>query len=362
MRIVIITSSLEPGGAQRVISNLILAWSNCGIESHLILLEKKERFYSIPPSVPIIEIGRKSNNVFLNKLRVLNAVRKNVKRIRPDVVLSMPEEIGIWIIGALLGTGFPVVVSERNNPWKMPYKKVTRLCRKVLYPFAKGYIFQSEKASSFFSKKIQAKGVVLDNPLDLSKIPDVYHGTRNNAFLFAGRLEEQKNPELLIRGFSVFNKRVPGYKLLIFGEGSLKNNLAKLITELELDENVFLKGLCTDLFKQNADAKGFIMTSNYEGVPNSLIEAIASGIPSISTNFDPAGPKSVFQHESSMITIIPKNDCLALSESLEHLAKMGVNEMDYSVSENVKERFSSKSVSQQWLNYLVKVSYDCKKK
>lgn len=79
-------------------------------------------------------------------------------RYKPDVVLSMPEDIGIYVILALVGFQNPVCVSERNNPWVMPDVKITRLLRKIAYPLADGIIFQTDMAKSYFPKNIQKKG------------------------------------------------------------------------------------------------------------------------------------------------------------------------------------------------------------
>lgn len=92
----------------------------------------------------LYEIGRQSNNRITDKLKRYKKVRKNIKEIRPDVVLSMPEEIGIYVLFALIGVKVPVFVSKRNNPWVMPNKKITRLMRKLMYPRAKGLIFQTQ--------------------------------------------------------------------------------------------------------------------------------------------------------------------------------------------------------------------------
>ena len=119
----------------------------------------------------------------------------------------------------------PVFVSERNNPWVMPYKKITRFLRKLLYHRASGIIFQTKLAQSFFSDSIQKKSKVIFNPVDLERIPAMYTKERKKIIAGAGRLFEQKNFKLLIDAFSIIQKQHEDYKLVIYGEGYQKEEL-----------------------------------------------------------------------------------------------------------------------------------------
>src|SRR5690554_1094987 len=113
MKIVIVTKNLSSGGAERVITQLLSEWCKNGISCNLILLNKELKFYSIPNEVSLYEIGKKSRFKFIDKIKRYLYVRKIIKKISPDIVLSLPEEIGIYVISALIGTKIPVIVSER---------------------------------------------------------------------------------------------------------------------------------------------------------------------------------------------------------------------------------------------------------
>lgn len=156
-KIVIVTRNMEGDGAERVIAQLSNYFVECGKKCSIITLDDKEIFYKLDPEISVLPVGFKNRNKLLDKLMRYRVVRKLVKQEKPDLVLSLPEEIGVYVLLALLGTGIPVYVSERNNPWVMPDVRITRILRTLMYPFAKGIIFQTETAKSFFPKYIQRK-------------------------------------------------------------------------------------------------------------------------------------------------------------------------------------------------------------
>lgn len=354
MHIVIVTRNLAAGGAERVIAQLLTEWCNNEIECSLILLNKEPLFYEIPSKVNLIEIGTLSDNKYFDKALKYLKVRKIIKNINPDIVLSMPEEIGIYVIGALLGIKIPVVVSERNNPWVMPYKKITRVLRKLLYPFASGVIFQTEQAKSFFSKRIQRKSIVLPNPLDLSRIPEPAEGERDKVIVGAGRLEPQKNFKLLISAFTEFYKKHQDYKLVIYGEGNLRAELENQIKNSGLPEGVItLSGRVSDLLERIRSASVFVLSSDYEGMPNVLIEAMATGVPCISTDCPPGGPAQIIRHGDNGFLVSVNNK----DELINSLNKL-IDEPDLqrkfsSESIKIKAQYDTKIISKEWKDYLL---------
>ena len=352
MKIAVVTKNLCAGGAERVIAQLLNKWVENGIECTLVLLDKREHFYSVDDKVDVFEVGRLSKNPLINKWKIYRKVRKIVKKEAPDIVLSMPEEIGIYVIGALLGTKIPVVVSERNNPWVMPDKKVTRALRKLLYPRAAGLIFQTKQAASFFSDKLQKKGTVLPNPLDLSRIPEPYTEEREKIIVGAGRLEKQKNFNLLIESFAEFYKTHSDYKLVIYGEGSLRQDLEARAKSLLPDSAWSMPGRVTDLPERLNKASAFVLSSDYEGMPNVLIEAMAMGVPCVSVDCAPGGAAELIEDGVNGY-LVPIGDKDRLVERLSEL--IDNNEKAKSFSESsieIKKKLDADIVVKKWLDYL----------
>lgn len=358
MKIGIVTSALVAGGAQRVIIQLIQRWVEEENDIVLVLLEKKEKFFSVPRDVKLFEIGRQSKNSLIDKFSRYSKVRKILKSEKVDVILSLPEEIGIYVIPSMFFTHIPVIVSERNNPWVMPNKKITRMLRKVFYPFASGTIFQTKGAASFFSRRIQEKGIILPNPLDISRLPDPYHGERRKIIVGAGRLERQKNFSLLIEAFSDFYKKNKDYELHIFGNGSMKHDLTELSDKLLPKGKVKLLGNNPDLLNTIKDCAIFVLSSDYEGVPNVLIEAMSIGMPVISTDCAPGGARELISNNENGLLIETSNRT-QLSLAMEKLANN--KELAEQLSQNapkIRYDLASDIVASKWISYLKQVAMD----
>lgn len=352
MRIAIVTRNMGAGGAERVIAQLIEEWSAMGHCCSLICMHPEEAFYSIPEGVEWHNVPKFAENYNVDKLLRYRYLRKLLKQISPDIVLSLPEEIGIYVIAAMLGTGIPVVVSERNNPWRMPDKKISRILRKLVYPFSAGLIFQTECAAAFFSKAQRKKGIILQNPLDLSRIPEPYGGTREKVIVGAGRLEPQKNFKLLIDAFVAFYPNHPDYRLVIYGDGKQRAELEAYALE-RIPENVFsLPGKVQNLPDRLNCAAAFVLSSDFEGMPNVLIEAMAMGVPCVSTDCPSGGPRELIEDGVNGL-LIPVGDSEALARCLEKL----VTETDIRPNaQQIRARFDCKIVAAQWEQYLLKVA------
>ncbi len=317
-KIDIVTKAMTSGGAERVIAQLANYFVTHGICCRIITTDDREVMYQLNEKVKVVPIGKRSDNKVIDRVVRYSVLRKVVLSDRPDVVLTMPEDTGIYVILALLGTKIPVYVSERNNPWVMPDVKITRFLRKIAYPFATGVIFQTEMAKSFFSPRIQKKGVVLPNPVDASRIPAPYEGEREKRFVAVGRLEPQKNFPLLIRAFAEFHKEIQGYKLTIYGEGRERKKLENLIKDLGMQNNIELPGRDKDVLNKINNAAAFILSSDYEGMPNALIEAMCMGMPVISTDCPSGGPNELIDNGSNGI-LVPVGNIRAMVQAMEKI-------------------------------------------
>lgn len=350
-KIVIITRNMECGGAERVIAQLSNYFVECGKECSIITLDDKEVFYKLDQRISVRSVGFKSNNKLLDKLMRYRVVRKIVKQENPDMVMALPEEIGVYVLLALLGTEIPVYVSERNNPWVMPNVKITRILRTLMYPFAKGIIFQTETAKSFFPEYIQRKAVVLHNPIETERIPCRYHGERESIIVAAGRLVPQKNFALLISAFSRFYKNHPEYTLQIYGEGELREKLVNLANSLQIAEKVELPGRSTSLLQKMNSAAMFVLTSDYEGMPNVLLEAMCMGMPVISTDCPSGGPKELIEDGINGL-LVPVQDEEALLAAMNKMTDSFYADNLANKAYLMRERLTSQEVFENWYEYL----------
>lgn len=358
-KIAIITRNMHGGGAERVIAQLIKYFYLKKIKIILITIDKEEIFYELPKDIKIYEIGKQSDNKVLDRIYRYKKVREISEKNNVDLVLSMPEDIGIYVIPALIGSKIPVVVSERNNPWVMPDKMITRFMRSIFYNFVDGVIFQTNMAASFFNKKIQNKGVVLSNPVDINRIPMPYLGERNNEIVAVGRLAPQKNFKLLISAFEEFQKHNSKYKLVIYGEGPLRNELEDYARKTLIKGSYEFPGKKKNILDIINKSAMFILSSDYEGVPNVLIEALAMGLPVISTDCPSGGPRSLMDDGGNGI-LIPVNDKEALVNAMNKLVQENYNKSLLNDALKFRNKVGDERIYEKWLDYLNNINRKAK--
>lgn len=350
-RICVVTRNMLSGGAERVIAQLLNNFAKCGIDCSIITMDDEAVFYDLYESIRLTPVGIKSENKLIDRIKRCIEVRSLVKEEKPDVVLTMPEDTGVYVILALLGMRIPVYVSERNNPWVMPNVKITRILRTLMYPFAKGIIFQTEMAKSFFPEYIQKKGIVLPNPVDDSRIPQPYCGEREKWIAAVGRLDAQKNFPMLIRAFHQFAHKHPDYRLVIFGEGRMRGQLETLVTELGEGERISLPGRSEHVLEEIKKAAMFVLSSDYEGMPNVLLEAMCMGMPVISTDCPSGGPRELIVHGENGL-LVPVGDEVALCQAMEGLADEKYASRLAKAAFEIRPTVTSRDVFDMWKNYL----------
>ena len=149
-RLLIMTHNMAGGGCERVIAQLANRFADWGIACTIVTEYACESFYPLDARVRLMPLLPGGACPSRSIPRAYLALRRLVRRERPDVVLAMPEKVNVWTVLFLLGSGVPVVVSERNDPRRHPESRVKRLLRALLYPFARGFIFQTQGAAACF--------------------------------------------------------------------------------------------------------------------------------------------------------------------------------------------------------------------
>ena len=294
MKIFLYTSVLFGGGAERVLCALANnLYKNPQNEVFLIASYKLDEEYYVNKSIKKIYIDKSVENK--NSIKQILNLRKLIKQEKPDVIISFLPEPNFKTLISSFGLKSRKIISIRNDP-KVEYSsKASKILCKILYPRADGIVFQTEDAKKFFSEKIQQKSEIIMNQVDerffeTDRISEDY-------YVATGRLKEQKNYDMMINSFSEFIKQCPNEKLFIYGDGTKEdeNRLNSLIKNKNAENNIFIKGVSTDVPKVLSHAKGFLMTSNYEGMPNGLLEAMSVGLPCICTDCPCGGPKTVIE-------------------------------------------------------------------
>jgi GalNAc-alpha-(1->4)-GalNAc-alpha-(1->3)-diNAcBac-PP-undecaprenol alpha-1,4-N-acetyl-D-galactosaminyltransferase len=297
MKICCCINSLCSGGKERVMSELINGFiSNHDAEVHVVLYGlNPEVFYEINPQAIFHKPTFKPiRNRLLLIIKTMSYLRKEIKRINPDTVLSFGELWNSFVLLALLGTHYPVFVSDRCRPNKS-FGKFHDTLRKWLYPKAAGVIAQTEKAKEFYQKQFKQKNIpVIGNPINQIEIAQ--DNNRENVVVSVGRLIDTKNFDQLISIFTAIE--ITDWKLIIVGGDALKQTnsitLQEQIDKLGMNDRIELAGTRKNVVDYLKKAKIFAFTSSSEGFPNVVGEALSAGLPVVAYDCI-AGPSDMIE-------------------------------------------------------------------
>lgn len=352
-KILFYINTLERGGAERVISNLANQYAASGSKVYFATSNGADNEY--PLEKEILRFNLMQNyisNKILKNIYLVRKLRKIINDKKPDIVISFLNEANFRSILATLGTGIPLIISVRNNPQHEYSNKLYYYMQKILFPYANGIVFQTEDAKNWFSKKVQKNSCIIMNQVDKSFF-ETEHMT-GSYYCAVGRLSEQKNYNMMINGFARFHSKYPNEKLFIYGVGPLEKDLKEYIKDLGMEDVIVLKGLSDNIPQVLSNAKAYIMTSNYEGMPNALLEAMAVGLPVVSTDCPCGGPKSVIKNGENGF-LIPANDEAALADILEKLQDNAICEKIGQSARNSSKMFMPDAVFENWDNYVEKI-------
>ncbi|PZV19590.1 MAG: glycosyltransferase family 4 protein [Pseudanabaena sp.] len=357
--IAIVTPSLSCGGAERALVLLCDGLKKNGHQVSLITIaETKKDFYKVPVGVNrialnIAGISPTPFHVVRNNIYRLWIIRQTLRSLRPDVVISFLVETNILTLLALIQTKYPVLVSEQNNP-NVGVKNVWKqLCRWV-YPLARKVVSVSEGVDSYFDSWLPKKQrAVIFNPLqpigeDLGTF-DLPNGADSNKkwVISMGRLVEQKNFEMLLAAFHEIRDQHPDWQLLIFGEGEKRKELESLRDKLGLGDQVLFPGQTPNPIAVLKKSQLFVLSSRWEGLGVVLIEALACGLPVVSTDC-PSGPREIIRDGVDGI-LVPNKDKLALANAMDLLMSNKSERERLAVcAVEAVERFSLDKITKEW--------------
>lgn len=360
MKILFCLGSLQKGGAERVVANLsnyLLKENNVSI----VTTVNKSVEYILNENIKIYTLDDK--NIIKNKL-IRNIKRRNklkmiVNQIKPDIIISFLPEPTFRVMS--LKIDIPRIISERNDP-NTEYKSfIYHLLMKHFYKRADGFVFQTRQAMEYFDENIIEKSTIIANPINEKFINKKNVADKEEIIITTGRLTEQKNQKLLINAFSKITNKYPSYRLEIYGEGELRGELEKQINDLNLSEKVFLLGKVDDIEEKLERAKIFVLTSDYEGMPNALMEAMALKLAVISTNCPCGGPETLIDNGKNGI-LIPTGNEEDLVTALEKL----LGDSKYAIelgneAGKIIEKVNPQKIYNEWEEYINKVLRERKK-
>ncbi len=345
------------GGTERVALNLAGHFLKNDYKVTIVTTYKREKEIPFPEGAE--RIITEHEGIEFNEGRIGNFKKRlnNLKdvwmQIKPDVILSF---IGKNNMMALLSTrdlDIPVYVAVRGDPYAEYATKAMRLVSRTLFVKAAGVILQTERSKSYFPSYIRKKCIVLKNPINPVYMKENADRKTDNSIVTVGRCDNNKNQMMLIRAFMSIRFKYPNQKLVIYGDGPERQHLIDYVREHGLEDYVLLPGITNNTREAIKNAGIFVLTSNTEGMPNVLIEAMALGIPCISTDCPCGGPAEIIRDGENGI-LVPVGDVDALAQAADRLLS------DYDMAQKmgnkatkVRELLNPDRVDKEWEEYLM---------
>jgi GalNAc-alpha-(1->4)-GalNAc-alpha-(1->3)-diNAcBac-PP-undecaprenol alpha-1,4-N-acetyl-D-galactosaminyltransferase len=314
MKILLLTSSLGSGGAERVATTLANAWASGSDEVILVptFSGGGESFYILSDSVKLIFLSQLAGLASSNSKRYVQrffALRKLVCDQRPDVVVSFLPNVNIAALLVNTFSGVPSVICERSDPTQQPIGTLWALACKALYRMADCVVVQTESVAGAIGQLYGGlrNVTVIPNPipqaLDRWQVSADREGPRR-VLLSMGRLAKEKQVQHIISTFALVQTDHPEWDLHIYGDGPMAESLRKQVQQAGLAERIFFKGNTPEPWAVMAQADAFVMTSAYEGFPNALLEAMAVGLPCVAYDCR-SGPRELSRDGQDALLVAP---------------------------------------------------------
>ncbi len=322
--ILIVVSTLTAGGAERAASEIANAWAMRGSRVALLTISSVQSdHYRLHANVMRIAVNliwdsKGLWDALLSNLRRSFTLRREILRFRPDVVITFADQTNMRVLAAMLGTGTPVIVSERIDPRVHRISRGWSLARRLLYPFSAALVVQTRSVASWAVQVVHKKKVrVIPNFVRAMNF--VSSRTNGHYLLAMGRLDAQKGFDLLLKAYAASSARELGFRLKIVGVGHELGNLTALGRQLGIEGYLDFPGASLTPEVEMMQATMFVLSSRFEGFPNVLVEAMALGCAVIATDC-PSGPAEIITDGRDGL-LVPTEDIAALTRALDRLLK-----------------------------------------
>lgn len=294
-----VTSSLQGGGAQRVLVNIANRFAQDGWQTHIIcfVAQNIPSIFLINPLIKLHYLPRGytiKDRIVPKCAKMLQAL---IAEISPDILIPFLMPITAYTFLAAKRLKIKIIVSERNDPVRTPVDPFWRKQRDFIFTHADGCVFQTQSAFEYFGVNALSKYAIIRNPLDLSNVRDdvIKANERSHRIICIGKYEPQKNLSFLLDVFNEFLQTHPDYSLEVYGNDYHRRRLLlkQKAIALGIENKVHLNDASPDIFNIMYDARMCVLPSKYEGMPNALIESVSLGIPSIASDCPAYGGRQV---------------------------------------------------------------------
>lgn len=347
-------TTLGGGGAERVLCNLASFLSAEGNYVDIYVLRGNDRKYELAAGVQVhfLQPEYYEKKGLFYRAQEIQTVRQFLKELNGDVLISFLE---LPVLLSLLFKNkydVPLIICERSDP-----KKYSKLYQKLYQKYAyraEGCVCQTNTIKAWYDT-VRGENVVIPNAID-EKFQDAPLSSRTSKNIVTmGRLTPEKNQKILIKAFAMLPEQYQDYHLIIYGQGPLLNELKNLSIKQNVVGKVHFPGYTNNVIEQLKDANIFVLSSDYEGMPNALAEAMAMGIPCVSTDCSGGGARELIDDGVNGI-LVRCGDSHQMERKIQQLLDnpSQANKLGQSAVK-IRYRLSAKRIYHEWELYIKKI-------
>lgn len=357
MHIFIVTSSLEAGGSERVLSSMANYWVQHGHAVTLVTLTSPATdWYPLDGRVTRIGLDLCSDSNTLwqalsANVRRIGGLRRAVRASQADMIISFLTSTNVLTLIARIWLDVPVVISERIDPRMHRIGRVWQGLRRALYRKADALVVQTNAVSKWAKRLARPDAVrVIPNPVAVEAPhlpPRSTHSSRTRTVVAMGRLSKQKGFDLLLQAFAQCVCTRSGWCLEIMGDGAERAKLEALAGTLGITDQVHFHGRVSNPSTILIRADLFVLSSRYEGFPNALLEAMACGVAVVATDC-PSGPRDIIRDGIDGL-LVPVENVDALSDAMGALMDNPEQRVNLGRrAREISDRFSVHTIMAMW--------------
>ena len=362
----ILITGMRVGGAERVAATMANTFNRRGHDSTLVSMQNKPNPYPLDEQVHYFGCGlsyneeggslAKNASLIRSAIKAFPRFRRIIKENRPDAVITFLNNASIFgvLYKILRDHHLPVIVYEQSDPRR--YSKAMCKILRFFFKHSNAVVCQSRDVENYYREGGSKKTVVIDNPLNEDCIAIEPATVRSKRIVAAGRLMKLKNYNLLLDAFEKVHTLFPEYQLEIYGDGPDKEILEQKRDKMTCASYVHFMGNVSNVMRRVSDASLYVMSSDYEGFPNALVEAMASGIPAICTDYPSGTAREIIQSGVNGI-VVPTGDVDAMADAMKTmLGDRNKAEAMGKEGYKIRERLEANHISEQWESLVREVS------
>lgn len=343
-KLIIVTHSAGNGGAERVSCILANQFAKFGYDVTFYAIHSDKHDYYLNEKIHYVYFDLVTKNKVFKQIERAIRLKRYIKTHGMNTMISFVCVEGILLCG---NKKLRKIYSLRNDPNRIMNKGIMRVLRNMIYKDADSIVFQTEEAQQYFSKDIQEKSAIISNPIR-TDLPYWNEDNHSNDIITACRINLQKNIPMLLDAFSIFLKKKQEYRLVIYGKGDLLDEYKQYACDLGIEEHVEFAGFCDTVQEKMKNAAMYVSSSDFEGISNSMLEALAIGVPCVCTDC-PVGGAKMFIDNGNSGFLVPVGDSKSMAERmLQVVSDIELQKRFSRNSQTIRARLGEEQIVGEW--------------